>query len=281
MGKISHIFYRALPLSCFSRIAGFIASVPLPRFILYPFIAWFIKKYGVNKEEFEEPEGGFRSFNSFFTRTLKPNARPINTSLDTIVSPVDARIDQFGRIESTTLIQAKGIYYSLENLVPSPRYAHFIDGEFMTLYLAPSDYHRIHSPVDGVIEGFLHVPGKLVTVQESMVQRFPRLFECNERIITFIRTSHGMVGVCKVGATNVGKISLSYDAHVTNKTFRSIKEKIYAEAEKKFVSRGQEIGVFNLGSTVILLFEKGIIEFCGCMVGKKVRMGEKIAEYRN
>jgi phosphatidylserine decarboxylase len=275
---LSFAMYRILPLSLVSRMFGFFTRLPLPKFLLYPLIQWFSKKYGVNTDEYVEPPGGFRTFNQFFTRTLKEGVRPIDASKKALVSPVDARIDQFGRIESGALIQAKGIDYSLEGLIPSKRHSVFRDGDFITLYLSPSDYHRIHSPVDGIIEGFLHVPGKLFTVQETMVSRMPRLFEINERIITFIRTERGMVAVCKVGATNVGRISLSYENVFTNRAFRSKREKIYAQSEMKRISRGQEIGVFNLGSTVIVLFEKNMVRFEGCELGNKVKFGEKIGE---
>lgn len=278
--KSSLLLYRLLSLPFISRFFGVFTRIPLPRCMLYPFISWFSKKYGINAEEYEEPREGFRTFNSFFTRTLKSGVRTVDVSAKAIISPVDARIDQFGHIESSTLIQAKGIDYSLEGLIPSERHRRFLDGEFITLYLSPSDYHRIHSPVDGLIEGFFYVPGKLFTVQESLVNVLPRLFERNERIITYIHTPKGMVAVCKVGATNVGRISLSYENMCTNRVFRSKKELLYSEKEKKPVARGQEIGIFNLGSTVIVLFEKGMIDFCECTLGKKVKMGEKIGEYR-
>ncbi len=278
--KASLFLYRLLSFSFISRFVGVLTRIPLPKCVLYPIIRWFSKKYGINTDEYEEPREGFRTFNSFFTRTLKTGVRPLDNSPNAVISPVDARIDQFGHIESSTLIQAKGIEYSLQGLIPSERHRYFHDGEFITLYLSPSDYHRIHSPVDGLIEGFLHVPGRLFTVQESLVRVLPRLFERNERIITFIRTSRGMVAVCKVGATNVGRISLSYENIFTNTAFRSKKERLYAESERKPVSRGQEIGIFNLGSTVVVLFEKGMITFSACTIGKKVTMGEKIGEYR-
>lgn len=278
--KSSFLLYRLLSFAFISRFFGVFTRIRLPRRMLYPVISWFSKKYGVNANEYNEPDGGFPTFNAFFTRTLKSGVRPIDASPSAVVSPVDARIDQFGHIESSTLIQAKGIEYSLEGLIPSDSHRQFYDGEFITLYLSPSDYHRIHSPVDGIIEGFLYVPGRLFTVQESLVRVLPRLFELNERITTFIRTSRGMVAVCKVGATNVGRISLSYENIFTNKMFRSKKERRYSERERKQISRGQEIGIFNLGSTVIVLFEKELVDFHDCTLGKKVKMGEKIAEYR-
>ncbi len=231
----------------------------------------------MNTDEMLVPEGGFRTINRFFTRSLLPGARVMDVSPASIVSPVDARVDQYGRINSNLLIQAKGIDYTLEGLIPSPMHEKFIDGDFITLYLSPGDYHRIHSPVSGLIYGYQHVPGKLFTVQDFMVRSFPDLFSVNERITSYIGTDAGFVAVCKVGATNVGRISLSYDSIISNKTFRSRKEVLYPDNERKPIERGGELGTFNLGSTVVALFEKGMVKFEPMEIGSKVRMGQRIA----
>jgi phosphatidylserine decarboxylase len=131
--------------------------------------------------------------------------------------------------------------------------------------------------VSGLIHGYQHVPGKLFTVQDFMVRSFPDLFSVNERITSYIGTDSGFVAVCKVGATNVGRISLSYDSIISNKTFRSRKEVIYPEQERKPVERGGELGIFHLGSTVVALFEKGMVKFEPLEIGSKVRMGQRIA----
>jgi len=272
----SVLFYKILPLCFISRAFGALTRIPVPRGVLRGIIAWYSAKFGVNTGEYVEPAKGFRTFNEFFTRRLKEGARPVDPSPGTVVSPVDARVDQYGRIDGTKLIQAKGIGYSVKDLIPSEVHRRFIDGDFITLYLSPGDYHRIHSPVEGTIEGYQHVPGRLFTVQDFMVKTMPDLFSVNERITTYVGTPAGLAGVCMVGATNVGRISLCYDAPVTNKTFRSRKERLYGDGEKKPVVKGGELGIFNLGSTVVLVFERGMVRFNALPLGSKIRMGERI-----
>ncbi len=272
----SVVFYKILPLCFISRIFGVLTRLPLPRWALRRAIAWYSAKFGVNTGEYVEPAAGFRTFNEFFTRRLKDSARPVDSAVNAVVSPVDARVDQYGRIDGTMLIQAKGIAYSVGDLVPSEMHRHFLDGDFITLYLSPGDYHRIHAPLDGTILGYQHVPGRLYTVQDFMVKAMPDLFSVNERITTYLRAPSGLAGVCMVGAANVGRITLSYDTPVTNKTFRSMKERLYVEDEQKTVRKGGELGVFNLGSTVVLVFEKGMVRFDELSLGSKLRMGERI-----
>jgi phosphatidylserine decarboxylase len=151
----------------------------------------------------------------------------------------------------------------------------------MTLYLSPGDYHRIHSPVTGTITGYLNVPGKLFTVQDYMVRSLKGLFVMNERIVTYIQSASGMVAVCKVGAFNVGRISLAYSDIVTNR-FRRRREEIFFNGKDRVpVEACDEIGVFHLGSTIILLFEKNSITFNNDLKpGGKIRMGKAIGSLR-
>ncbi len=272
--------FRIIPKGVISRIFGYITLIPIPKFLLERIISWYCGKYGVKYDEALVPEGGFRNLNHFFTRELKPGARKIPKGKKTIVSSTDSRVDQHGKIKGDTIMQAKGLGYSLRELVPSEMAERFLGGEFMTLYLSPGDYHRIHSPVSGRIRGFFHVPGKLYTVQESLVGKLKGLFAINERLITYIETDYGMVAVCKIGAINVGKISLAYDRVVTNRWFRRKREKLYSSEEVKEVRAGDEIGTFNLGSTVILLFEKGSVNLEKFKYGTKVLMGEKIGTFK-
>ncbi len=269
--------FRILPKSLLSRLFGYMARIPVPGFLMRPLIGWYGRKFGVIAEEIIYPYGGFRTFNDFFTRKVKYGSHPVDRGVDAVVSPVDARIDQFGRIDNTTIIQAKGINYSLADLIPSKTYEEFIGGSFMTLYLSPGDYHRIHSPVDGEVVGFFAIPGKLYTVQEFMVARLKGLFALNERMITYIGTVHGLAAVCKVGAMNVGRIGLSYEkGRESNGFFRRSVEHFYGEGARMPVSRGDEIGVFNLGSTVILVFQKDMVRFDKFAAGGRIRMGQRI-----
>jgi phosphatidylserine decarboxylase len=207
---------------------------------------------------------------------MKEGTHPIDSSSGCVVSPVDARVDRYGDITDTTIIQAKGIDYSVRDLIPSDTYRKFLWGSFMTLYLSPGDYHRIHSPVSGQISGYFNIPGTLFTVQEWMVNGLRNLFIKNERLVSYVECAAGTVGVCKVGALNVGRITLSYSDIVTNKTFRRLVEKLFAPDERIPVRAGDELGAFHLGSTIILLFQKGAVTFDEFAPGARVRMGARI-----
>ncbi len=267
--------YRLLPKSLVSRAFGYLARLPLPQPLLESVISWYSAKYGVIAE-YITPAGGFRTLDDFFTRKLKEGTHPIDCSSGCVVSPVDARVDRYGNITDTTIIQAKGIDYSVRDLIPSDTYRKFLWGSFMTLYLSPGDYHRIHTPVSGQISGYFNIPGTLYTVQEWMVNGLRNLFIKNERLVSYIECAAGTVGVCKVGALNVGRISLSYNDIVTNKTFRRLVEKLFAPDERIQVRAGDELGAFHLGSTIILLFQKGAVTFDEFAPGAKVRMGARI-----
>ncbi|PKL16206.1 MAG: phosphatidylserine decarboxylase [Spirochaetae bacterium HGW-Spirochaetae-5] len=270
------MIHKMLPKGFISRVFGYTSLIPIPEKLMEKIILWYSAKYGVNLEEAHIPAEGFKTLNKFFTRTLKPGARIIDPDRLSVVATTDSRVDMYGDITDDSILQAKGVDYSLRELVPSIEAEKFINGKFITLYLSPGDYHRIHTPVSGRITGFFNIPGKLFTVQEFMVKGLKGLFAINERLITYIETDYGAVAVCKIGAINVGKISLSYDNSVTNKIFRSKNEHIYDEDKKPVVEKGDEIGIFNLGSTVIILFEKGMMEFSELKFGQKVKMGERI-----
>ncbi len=271
--------FHILPKGFVSRIFGLLTVMKLPSAVLNSIINYFCNTYKVNKDEIQSPAGGFKTLDQFFTRKLKPGIHKIDINKKTIVSPVDARIDEFGKIAEYSIIQAKNINYSLKDLVPSDMAESFLNGSFITLYLSPSDYHRIHSPVNGKIAGYFNIPGKLFPVRELIVNNVKGLFSVNERIITYIENSNGIAAVCKIGAMNVGKISLSYSDIRTNKFFRKQTEFFYSKSEQPPVKKGDEIGTFHLGSTVILLFPENNVAFKGISKGQKVRVGQKIAYY--
>lgn len=270
------VMFKIIPKGFISRIFGYTSLIPLPQILMKKIIAWYSVKYGVNLTEADIPPSGYKNFNSFFTRKLKPGSRIVDSDTKSVVATTDSRVDQYGNITDDVILQAKGVDYSLRELIPSIEAEKFINGKYITLYLSPGDYHRIHTPVSGNITGFFNIPGKLYTVQEYMVKGLKGLFAINERLITYIETENGSVAVCKIGAINVGKISLSYDLSVTNRFFRNKNEKIYDEEKRPEVKKGDEIGIFNLGSTVIILFEQGMMEFSDLKEGQKVKMGEKI-----
>ncbi len=267
-----------LPKSILSRIFGVITRIPFPQWLLRIVIKKYSNAFKIKTDEYETPSGGFRNFDSFFTRELKKGIHTIDDDPTAVVSPVDARIDQYGQIDDGTIIQAKGIDYSLYDLVPSDQAKVFECGSFMTLYLSPADYHRIHSPVSGDITGYFHIPGKLYSVAEFMVQGLRGLFSKNERLISYIDTGKGQVAVCKIGAMNVGRMSISHAPVVTNRTFRRTKEVLYENALRPSIKAGEELGMFHLGSTIVLLFEKDYIRFIENNTGKTIRVGQKIGE---
>lgn len=270
-------FFILIPKAFLSRLFGKFARTRLSSI----FINKFSASFQINSKEILVPDAGFRSLNSFFTRKLKPGMRKIDRTKNSLVSPVDGRIDQFGPVTGTRVMQAKYIDYLLAELLPADIHHLFIDGSFITLYLSPSDYHRIHSPLDGKIFGTLYVPGKLFPVMEYLANGINGLFTKNERVITYLETSAGRCVVVMVGAMNVGQISLSYENIITNeKIIRKRKEILYPENLKPQTHKGDELGIFNMGSTVIMLFEKDMVNFERFAIGDKVKIGQKIGTVR-
>jgi len=266
-----------IPKGFLSRIFGRFTRLALPRKFLKVIIRKYCAFYKVNTEEMEAPLDSFRTLDSFFTRHLKKGVHVIDPDQYSVVSPVDARVDQFGEITGTRILQAKNIDYLVSDLIPAQLHHAFLDGAFITLYLSPSDYHRIHSPMNAFITGGVHVPGKLFPVMEYMVNGISGLFSKNERIITYLSSDSGVCAVCKIGAMNVGRISVSYSDIVTNKNmFRRKREIMFPKEFRPHIHKGDELGIFHLGSTVILLFQKDMVTFERLREGQRVRMGQKI-----
>lgn len=240
------------------------------------FTPWFIRHYGVNmKEAQEEDWRRYESFNAFFTRALKPGVRPMVTAVDAIACPVDGRVSQAGPILGDTLFQAKGHDFSLQTLLGGcpERAQPFCDGQFATLYLSPCDYHRIHMPLDGQLREMLHVPGHLFSVNPATVNGVPSLFARNERIVTLFDTATGPMALVLVGAINVGCIETVWAGVVTPPTASAIRHWDYRD-DKISLQRGAEMGRFNMGSTVIVLF--GPNQMCwdpAINAGSPVRLG--------
>jgi len=281
MKEIVIFIFRFLPTSILSRIFGVFARIPLPRRLLYSILKWYCGKYHVLTDEMNIPEKGFRTLDQFFTRKVKTGVHLIDTDPFSVISPVDARIDQFGEITGTRVMQAKDIDYLVSDLIPASIHHSFLDGAFITLYLSPGDYHRIHSPLNGQILGGVHVPGRLFPVQEYMVNGMNGLFSKNERIITYLQSEFGICAVCKIGAMNVGKITVCYSYLMTNTYWFSGKREIkFPEKFRPQTHKGDELGVFHLGSTVILLFQKDMVTFERFQMGQKIRMGQRIATIR-
>jgi len=236
-----------------SRATGRLCDLRLPPAVLTPVIRAYARALRVDLEEAAHPPEAYPSFNAFFTRALVSGCRPVDRGAGTVVSPCDARVSGISAIpEDGRLEQVKGVTYSLEALLGSATDAAlFRAGVQATLYLSPSMYHRVHSPVDGCIRAWRHVPGRLFPVNGPGVRTIPGLFTRNERVCLFYETeAHGPLAVVMVGAANVGRISLSF-APLT--THRAAPPGAVEPSTPLPVQRGDEIGAFNLGSTVVLL----------------------------
>ncbi|CEK12196.1 archaetidylserine decarboxylase [Legionella hackeliae] len=246
-----------IPKQLLTRLSGLLANVRSPA-IKNLLIRRFIQQFCVDMQEAKEqnPEK-YGSFNEFFIRHLKEECRPLAEA--DIVSPVDGFISEIGIIKQGQILQAKGRYYTVEQLLAClPTLSdQFINGCFATLYLSPKDYHRIHMPIDATLREMIYVPGKLFSVQPAVARIVPHLFARNERLVIFFDTKVGLMAMVLVGAAIVGAIGTKW--HGDLKRSRKIQHFSYADLEQKniFMMQGEEMGYFKLGSTVVLLFANG------------------------
>ncbi|MDZ4786888.1 MAG: archaetidylserine decarboxylase [bacterium] len=267
---------KLLPKNYLSFFIGKLAEIEGPPFIIRPIINWFANKYGVKREESNLDILSYKSVSQFFTRDLKPGIRPINGK---IVSPVDGTLRSCGAIQNGMVHDVKGQNYSIRDLLGDSNFeTTFKDGYYFNFYLAPGDYHNVHSPVSGEIHTLVHIPGKLWPVNDWSFTNIKNLFGVNEKVSLILNTEMGQVALVMVGATNVGKISVSFDNSIIgNQVFSEpkIQKKYYDPSIS--ISVGTKVGTFNLGSTVVLLFEKKALNSTpGGIFGSKVIFGQKI-----
>ncbi|MDN4525198.1 archaetidylserine decarboxylase [Fictibacillus fluitans] len=272
---LKHVI-RLLPQNAISRTAGKWGHSSFSRHIIKPYSAI----YKINKDEVEKPLGEYPTFTAFFTRKLKEEARPISSGTDTLVSPVDGKVAQFGTITKGALIQAKGINYTVEQLLgcTSEISDRFEGGTFLTIYLSPRDYHRIHMPLPGKLTKATYLPGRLFPVNRIGVEHVQGLFTKNERLITYADTPAGEMALVKVGAFVVGSVRVPYGEHATN-----VKNGRAYSTELPYVpfKKGEEVGLFEFGSTVVLLFEKDHILLSDkIQPDAHLKYGEAIGTYR-
>jgi phosphatidylserine decarboxylase len=240
-------------------------------------IRWFIKKYGVNMAEAVNPDiSSYASFNDFFTRPLKPNARPLAAT--EFVCPVDGAISQFGAIQADQIFQAKGHYFSTTTLVGGDPVlaAQFTNGSFANIYLSPKDYHRIHMPCDGRLLRMIYVPGDLYSVNPATARGIPGLFARNERVVCVFDTPHGPMVLTLVGATIVGSMATVWHGIVNPPRTGKVREWDYTD-QSITLKQGEEMGRFLLGSTVVLLFPTNTVQFNPAWApAAGVRLGESL-----
>ena len=266
-----------IPGHLVSRLIHRFTRIRNPR-IKNPFTRWFIKQFGINLDEalLGDPSD-YEHFNAFFTRELKPGVRPIVEGDDTIACPVDGAISQATPIRDGRVFQAKGHDYSLETLLggSAERAAPFQGGIFTTIYLSPRDYHRIHMPVTGTLREMVHVPGRLFGVFPATTRVIPGLFARNERVVSIFDTELGPMAMVKVGAVNVGSIETVWAGEVTPPAGRVVRSWHYESDDAITLEKGEEMGRFNMGSTVILIFGPDAVEWAeGIEAEQKVRLGQ-------
>ena len=267
-----------LPQHALTRLAGRVAGLRGGDFTTW-LIRRFVDRYGVNMAEAaQEDPAAYASFNEFFTRALKPGARPMAAA--DLVCPVDGAISQFGPIRGQQIFQAKGHDYSSTALVggDTALAGLFDDGHFATIYLSPRDYHRIHMPCDGTLRRMIHVPGDLFSVNPTTARGVPGLFARNERVVCHFEGAAGPFVLVLVGATIVGSMATAWHGVVNPPRPGQVREWRY-DGQDIRLAQGEEMGRFLLGSTVVLLFPRGPLQFAqGWAPAGPVRLGEPMAQ---
>lgn len=239
----------------------------------------FLRLFAVDLSEAEQPNPfAFRDFNAFFTRALRAGTRPIVAAADALASPVDGTVSECGPIDGQSLVQAKGRRYTLPDLLAAQPWAtRFAGGQFATIYLAPYNYHRVHMPLAGELLDCVYVPGRLFSVNGGTAQRVPRLFARNERVLTLWDSpTAGQFALVMVGALNVGSIATVWAGDIAPR-----RPRVITRLPRVTVSlgKGAELGRFNMGSTVILLFEPGRARFDpGFRAGATLQYGQRIGQ---
>ena len=251
-----------------------------------PLIRAYIRFFKVDMREAEALDADdYASFNDFFTRALKPGAREINMASNTLVSPCDGTLTQIGTLRQGSLLQAKGSYYPVDELLGgTDPYARrdgrvFACGKFCTIYLSPRDYHRVHAPVDMRLKAMTRIPGRLFSVANYAVKTIPGLYTRNERVACVFDSNLGEIAVVMVGAFNVGSIDTVWSGQVTPDTLTTTRRSFVDDTPPEIsLKRGEELGRFNLGSCVILLVANSEISWKPIFTsGKPVRLGEELA----
>lgn len=269
-----HGLLRYVPKNHLSRLVGGLVHVRLPRGLASFVIRRFARSYGVNLDEAEHPVEHYRSLGEFFTRNLKPGVRPIE---GTFVSPVDGRLRDWGRVIDGRIPQIKGKTYGLEDFLGHDDIASTFDrGHFFNFYLSPRDYHHIHAPVRGLVARSVHIPGRLWPVNDWSLSSIDDLFSVNERVVTYLKSRMGVIAVVMIGATNVGKMSVTYDSFVTNVPPRATEVRRRDYASPVVLSAGARLGTFHMGSSVVVLVREGILSDDQIAVSapSDVRMGQ-------
>ena len=277
-GAVFAYLQYLLPRHWLTRVIYRLARIRNVRF-KDALIKGFTRVFSVDLEEVAAAvPGDFATFNDFFIRELRPGARPVADAADAIVSPVDGTVSEAGSLQDNRILQAKGIHYSLEDLfaIDLDDARAYRDGEFATMYLAPYNYHRVHMPVDGELVAAHYVPGDLFSVNAATAAHIPGLFRRNERLNLHFQTRSGPAALIFVGALNVGSISTPWSGEIRPRR-KGVVENVPLAGKPTTLARGELLGWFNMGSTVICLFPQGAAQWRdGLEAGCTVRMGEQV-----
>ena len=273
------LFQTLAPQHMLSRLAGRFANSRTP-WLKQLLITRFIRRYGVNMAEAADSDPStYACFNAFFTRALKPGARPIHATADVIVCPADGVVSAAGNISKDRVIQAKGKSFSLTALLGGSEDTAwpFQEGSFATVYLSPKDYHRVHMPCAGTLKKMIYIPGKLFSVNQVTSDSIDNLFARNERVVCLFETTAGPMALVLVGAMIVAGIETVWAGQVTPSK-RGVHEEDYERHEPPLhYGKGDEMGRFKLGSTVIVVFGPGAANWVSGLGGNRaVKMGESI-----
>lgn len=283
--KLFILLQHLLPQHLLSRLVGRFADCRAP-WIKNTFIRWFARRYGVNMQEalIEDPTA-YDTFNAFFTRELKPGARTVDAAGDAIVSPADGAISQLGAIEHGRIFQAKGRGYGLSTLLGGDMEMAepFKNGLFATIYLAPKDYHRVHMPVAGTLRETVYIPGDLYSVNRTTAASVDQLFARNERLVALFDTEQGPMAMVLVGAMIVAGIETVWAGQVAPLPRKPIRTRYDARPDAGIrLDKGDEMGRFKLGSTVILLFGPEALRWNEALgADSPLRLGQRIGTAAN
>ena len=269
-----------LPKHAVSRLVGYLAAAEAGSLTTF-LIKAFIKRFNINMSEAaQEDPAQYKTFNAFFTRKLKEGLRPVVAEQNAVALPVDGCVSQLGDIKHGRIIQAKRHDFSARELLGGDKDLsdQFQDGKFATIYLSPRDYHRIHMPLDGELQSMVYIPGDLFSVNPLTAQNVPNLFARNERVSCVFKTPYGPMALVLVGATIVASIETVWSGTVTPPAGKMVKRWDFHGNEPITLKKGEEMGLFKLGSTVVCLFPPQMLKFAEHLQpGTPTRMGELFA----
>ncbi len=271
---------RVLPKLWLSRLAGKLVSLRLPAPLQRRQILAFARFFGVDLSEVRDPIESFASLQAFFTRALRPDARPIDPAAQALVAPCDGAWGSSGAVERGLLLQVKGRTYPLAALLGDAVLARELEGgAYATLYLSPRDYHRFHTPCAGNVVRTVHLPGTLWPVNRAGIEGVPNLFAQNERLCIYLRLAGGapsdLICLVAVGATNVGKVRVTFDDVTTNVPRAIASERVYPAPGPAF-AKGDELGRFEFGSTIVMIASPGLVDLDFQPPGTILRLGRRI-----